>query len=277
MKIKSVTDVITNSSTEVFICTSSKSESELRDIFKQEDNNFLNWFSNITKFDLSLYRTWSQIVKKREEVEDDYDFNVSYLDEETNPELTIGYPYGIFAAVYENFPDELLKNNNYYELYLGFLLDPKKEEPEIVEIHGMKWKIYQEIKESFELIDDFNERLKQEIIKIKTKEDSDKEWYERYLERNIIISDDKIDTHLLQYFGSTALYIDWIKKFIDDNLNKFPKYENLIEMYNSLPDVSSLDNNFIDTFEDDCLPKDYNKGFEKLKTIVDNYDCRRLS
>jgi hypothetical protein len=81
----------------------------------------------------------------------------------------------------------------------------------------------------------------------------------------------------LQSFGSTALYIDWIKKFIDDNLNKFPKYENLIEMYNSLPDVSSLDNNFIDTFEDDCLPKDYNKGFEKLKTIVDNYDCRRLS
>jgi hypothetical protein len=272
MKIKSITDVITNSSTEVFICTSSKSESELRDMFKKEDNCFLNWFSNITKFDLSLYRTWSQKVRKREE--EDYNFNANYLDEETDPELTMGYPYKIFATVYENFPDEVLKNDIFYNLYLDFLQDPKKEEPEIVEIHGMKWKVYQEIKEPIGLLDDFNEKLKQEIIKIKAKDESDKEWYERSLERN---TEDKMDTYRLRYFDSTLLYIDWVRKFIGDNLNKFPKYKNLIEMYNSLPDVSSLDNNFIDTFEDDCLPRDYDKGFEKLETIVDNYNCRRLS
>lgn len=101
MKIKSKVDVITNSSTEVFILKSPETD-------KDKINNFLQ--SRGFKGEVS------KLTKERWEKHREGDWKLEYLD--------------------DFFPDKKSKNRCYYLLYRDYIFSPKSETPDMFKFDG---------------------------------------------------------------------------------------------------------------------------------------------
>ena len=238
MRIKSQTDVITNSSTEVFILRHPEENYE-------EINKLLQ--SQGFKGDVSKFT--KEIWESRE----DSDYRLESLN---------GF-----------FPDRESKNRAYYYLYKDYIFHPKSEVPEKVFLGDSEYLVYPDLDVKGE--GELREKLIKDILipyykqELKNNSNSDHliSNFKKFLE-------DPVEN--FSYCPGdimTFRYREEFQKWIDENIDLFPDYNLLLKMYDQ-NDISEFFGTWIDFFDDDEV--DFDEYAGKLDENLD-YMFFRLS
>ena len=211
MKIKSKIDVITNSSTEVFILKHPETD-------KDKINNFLQ--SHGFKGEVS------KLTKERWEKYREEDWKLGYLD--------------------SFFPDKKSKNRCYYLLYRDYIFSPKSETPEMFEFDGETYTTYPNLKISGE--GKLREKIIKELLipcaeEIKAEMSSLVSIIDKFLKDPI--KNFKYCPGDIIAFRYQKKFYSWI----DNNINLFPDYNLLLKMYEK-KDISEFFGDWIDFFDD---------------------------
>ena len=224
MRIKSKTDVITNSSTEVFILRHPEENYE-------EINKLLH--SQGFKGDVSKFT--KEIWESRE----DSDYRLESLN--------------------YFFPDRESKNRAYYYLYKDYIFHPKSETPEKVFLGDSEHLVYPDLDVKGE--GELREKLTKEILipycKQELKDNSNSDHlisnFKKFLE-------DPVE-NFSYYPGAIIAFRcrEEFQKWIDENIDLFPDYNLLLKMYDQ-NDISEFFGTWIDFFEDDEIDFDEYAG-----------------
>ena len=191
MKIKSKVDVITNSSTEVFILKSPETD-------KDNINNFLQ--SRGFKGEVS------KLTKERWEKYREGDWKLEYLD--------------------DFFPDKKSKNRCYYLLYRDYIFSPKSETPKMFEFNGETYIIYPDLKVSGE--GKLREKITKELL-IPCVEEMKAEMSSLSIDK--FLRDPIKNFVYCPWNIITFRYREKFYSWIDNNINLFPDYNLLLRMY----------------------------------------------
>ena len=265
MKVKSVVDVITNSSSEVFIAKTGNQE--LIERFAKE----LGF--NLSPFSMSEYEAYLKHRKEKEKIQEEkwneytdgkitYD---EYLEFEYNSDYEdIPRAWEIARLVYQNVPDPENKNRKYYETILNQLGEPYElEESEMIVDSGESLGMY------YKLIkpEDFDQYL----IDFRV-------FLEEYIAETATSWNGKGD-HSLNHLGYYLAEDKKIKKWIDDNIDRIPgDITTLATIHQNIPLTPKLCEGYLfDTFEDDCVSNGFWDKFEKLCNELDDYSSWRTS
>lgn len=211
MRIKSKIDVITNSSTEVFILKSPETDKDKINNFLQS-RGFKGEVSKLTK------EIWE---KYREE-----DWKLGYLD--------------------SFFPDKKSKNRGYYLLYRDYIFWPKSETPDIFEFDGETYTTYPDLEISGE--GKLREKITKELLipcveEMKAEMSSPVNNIDEFL-RDPIKNFVYCPWNIIEFRYREKFY-----SWIDNNINLFPDYNLLLNMYEK-KDISEFFGDWIDFFED---------------------------
>lgn len=212
MKIKSQTDVITNSSTEVFILRHPEENCE-------EINKLLHsqgFKGDVSKFTREIWQS-----------QKDSDYRLGSLN--------------VF------FPDRESKNRDYYHLYKDYIFHPKSEIPEKVFWGDL---VYPDLDVKGE--GKLREKLTKEILipycKQELKDNSNSDHlisnFKKFLEDPV--ENFSYCPGVIMAFR----YREEFQKWIDENIDLFPDYNLLLKMYGR-NDISEFFGTWIDFFEDD--------------------------
>lgn len=285
MKVKSVVDVITNSSSEVFIAKTGNQE--LIERFAKE----LGF--NLSPFSMSEYEAYLKHRKEKEKIREEkwneytegkitYD---EYLEFEYNSDYEdIPRAWEIARLVYQNVPDPENKNRKYYETILNQLGEPYElEESEMIvdsgESLGMYYKLIKP--EDFDqYLIDFRVFLEEYIAETATSWNG--KGYHPLLTRFEDYKNPgtyKITEHGLNHLGYYLAEDKKIKKWIDDNIDRIPgDITTLATIHQNIPLTPKLCEGYLfDTFEDDCVSNGFWDKFEKLCNELDDCGSWRTS
>ena len=238
MKIKSQTDVITNSSTEVFILRHPEENCE-------EINKLLHsqgFKGDVSKFTREIWQS-----------QKDSDYRLGSLN--------------VF------FPARESKNRDYYHLYKDYIFHPKSEIPEKVFWGDPEYLVYPDLDVKGE--GKLREKLTKEILipycKQELKDNSNSDHlisnFKKFLE-------DPVEN--FSYCPGVIMafrYREEFQKWIDENIDLFPDYNLLLKMYGR-NDISEFFGTWIDFFEDDEV--DFDEYVGNLDENLD-YMFYRLS
>lgn len=285
MKVKSVVDVITNSSSEVFIAKTGNQE--LIKKFAKE----LGF--NLSPFSMSEYEAYLKHRKEKEKIQEEkwneytegkitYD---EYLEFEYNSDYEdIPRAWEVARLVYQNIPDPENKNRKYYETILNQLGEPYElEESEMIidsgESSGMYYKLIKP--EDFDqYLIDFRVFLEEYIAETATSWNG--KGYHPLLTRFEDYKNPgtyKITEHGLNHLGYYLAEDKKIKKWIDDNIDRIPgDITTLATIHQNIPLTPKLCEGYLfDTFEDDCVSNGFWDKFEKFCNELDYCGSWRTS
>lgn len=224
MRIKSKTDVITNSSTEVFILRHPEKNYE-------EINKLLH--SQGFKGDVSKF------TKEIWESRKDSDYRLESLN--------------------YFFPDRESKNRAYYYLYKDYIFHPKSETPEKVFWGDSEHLVYPDLDVKGE--GELREKLIKDILIPYYKQELKNNSNSDYLISNFkkFLEDPVENFSYCPGDIMTFRYREEFQKWIDENIDLFPDYNLLLKMYDQ-NDISEFFGTWIDFFEDDEIDFDEYAG-----------------
>lgn len=283
MKIKSKTDVITNSSTEVFICGPKEG------ITFEELKKKIPFF-RLIQFSYDRYKEWvkslKDAMKKAEEgEEEDWVYEDSYQapgfkDDENN----------MYQEIWCACPDPINKNKVYWDTLLNYLFDPKV--PEIA-IKMLEWdgkqheyKYYPELETPTPLIQEFRDYVVGVIQKVKDiVPDPEKPW-EKNSKENFLrtytndegkpwFETDRQKDFL--YYSARFNFADYgLMDWLEEHEKDFPPFDEILKTNSvkipTTPD--DLDGDCIDFWADDCSnPSD--KDWKKIEELTEWHYCTR--
>ena len=224
MKIKSQTDVITNSSTEVFI---------LR--HPEENYENINKLLHSQGFKGDVSKFTKEIWRGRK----DSDYRLESLN--------------------DFFPDQESKNRAYYYLYKDYIFHPKSEIPEKIFWENSEYLIYPvlEVKGEWELRKKFTKEILIPYCKQELKNNLNPDHlisnFKKFLE-------DPVEN--FSYCPEAIMafqYREKFQKWVDENIDLFPDYSLLLKMYGQ-NDISEFFGTWINFFEDDGVDLDEYTG-----------------
>lgn len=224
MRIKSITDIITNSSTEVFI---------LR--HPEEDYERINKFLQSQGFKGDVSKFTKEVWQGRE----DSDYKLGSLN--------------------SFFPDRESKNRAYYYLYKDYVFYPKSETPEKVFWGDSEHIVYPdlEVKGKGEL----REKLTKETLIPYCKQELEDNSNSDHLVSNFKkFLEDPVEN--FSYCPGAIMafrYREEFQKWVDENIDLFPDYNLLLKMYGQ-NDISEFFGTWIDFFNDDEVDFDEYAG-----------------
>lgn len=285
MKIKSVVDVITNSSSEVFIAKTSNQE--LIEKFAKELGLGLSSFS-MTEYEAYLkHRKEKEKIqeKKWKEYVEDKITHEEYCKFEFSPEYEdIPRAWEIARLVYQNVPDPENKNRKYYETILDQLGEPHElEESEVFDESGNslgKWCKPIKPEDFDQYLIDFRVFLKEYVAE--TAASWNGEGYHSLLSNFKDYKNPgtyKVTEYDLVDLGYQLVGDKRIEKWIDDNIDRIPgDITTLAAIHHKIPLTPKLCEDYLfDTFEDDCVGNKFWDKFEELCEELDDYGSWRTS
>lgn len=238
MKLTSVSDVITNSSTEVFLILNSKGVDEK--VFRAA----LPFPEEcITRFDLNGYRQFPD-----------------------NGKFILEKDLSYFLI------DSKIKNEVYYSLFYYYLRTPKvTENPEEIIRNGRVEIRYRLLDPIPQRILDLRKDLQRYTIKvysedIKSLEDNKKtenSWWPKHL-RNL--RDKALQEKPEDFIKHASYFTKSFKQWVDKNSKEFPSISELIQMYNpELMPIEACDGCLCGEYSDErWIPSSINKIFDDL-------------
>lgn len=241
MKIKSRIDVITNSSTEVFVLRDFRSEPEIKEILSK-----LGYQGEVFKFTENL---WKEHLKSEEK----------------------NYRFEELSTV---FCDSSSKDRGWVRLYIEYLTSPRKTDPQIFRdreyfedentIKDIHLKLIKEILVPL---------AENEYNRIRKDTSLDTSYREKCLKRFI-------DNPTEDYVYNCPGYLLWkeeekVVDFVEKNKDHFPEYSKLLRMYD-MHDISELFGTWVDFFDDDSISPDKFLG-EIYENEKIDYELYRLS